>query len=257
MTDTVIKYEERLVAFIDILGWSSACKSEQTPQSLHRVITIIHRIGEAYNEAERSRLLAIEKTGHVQVNPMYMQVRVAVFSDCIAISMPEEFGPRILHTAADVARGLLASGFLCRGGIAKGRIYHCDNLIFGPALIRAVELEKSAFLPVILCAQEVVQQVRCEREANKYLCLMSDPCGRAVVDPFFIGQKFDNLIDQEERIPKMLEFDAIEHSFRVAATALLDEKVRAKWQCAKSMLIQSLRQYGPAAQSMISRLEAI
>jgi hypothetical protein len=37
-------------------------------------------------------------------------------------------------------------------GVALGRLYHHDNLLFCPALIEAVELEKKARYPRLLCS---------------------------------------------------------------------------------------------------------
>lgn len=44
---------------------------------------------------------------------------------------------------------LLQLGFLTRGGITIGPVHHRDNIIFGPALIEAVALEKEAHYPRI------------------------------------------------------------------------------------------------------------
>ncbi len=45
---------------------------------------------------------------------------------------------------------MLQLGFLTRGAVVKGKIYHLDNIVFGPALVRAVALERAAQQPRIL-----------------------------------------------------------------------------------------------------------
>jgi hypothetical protein len=251
------EYEDRLIAYIDILGWSQACLSDASSQRLYDVLNVIHRVGDTYNEQERIAQLEREKSGFTRSNWMHLQVQVAVFSDCLAISMPEKFGSSILNAAAGIAKSLLTAGFLCRGGIARGAICHFDNVVFGPALIEAVRLEKQAKLPVILCSTEVVQQVLRELDAANHVCLMNDPCGRFVVDPFFPPVKFSDDVDQSTAIPAMLEFNAIEASFKAAFSAQMDEAALSNWQCAKQLIITSLGRYGPAEQSMISRLECL
>ncbi len=49
-------------------------------------------------------------------------------------------------------------GFLIRGGISIGRLFHSDNFIFGDALIKAYELEsKYAKYPRIILDDEVIE----------------------------------------------------------------------------------------------------
>lgn len=70
-------------------------------------------------------------------------VRVTHFSDCLAISCsPLDDGRRQLIQLLDhLSNDLLQHGFLLRGGVTIGEIYHQDSMAFGPAFLKAYELE--------------------------------------------------------------------------------------------------------------------
>jgi len=52
---------------------------------------------------------------------------------------------------------LLRVGFLIRGGVTVGGLYHNDaGVIFGPALIEAVAIEKKACYPRIICGDSLI-----------------------------------------------------------------------------------------------------
>jgi hypothetical protein len=57
-------------------------------------------------------------------------------------------------------RLLVGAGFLCRGAICTGLLYHDADLLFGPAFIRAVEQEKATVYPRIAVDQQTVAHFR-------------------------------------------------------------------------------------------------
>ena len=129
-------YEQRVVAFVDILGWSEACKTESS-----RLIAATHAIHEAaqtYSSAMKSEMI---KTPNFTINPIYLNYQFGAFSDSFAVSMPAHSGYRIISGVAEVCRSLLGLGFLTHGGITVGDLHHIDNVVFGPALIEAVQLK--------------------------------------------------------------------------------------------------------------------
>jgi hypothetical protein len=75
------------------------------------------------------------------------------FSDSIVISCLAD------HRAKDnvewalngIIDGLLMTGFVLRGGVTHGLLIHRESLVYGPALIRAYELEsKQAAMPRVI-----------------------------------------------------------------------------------------------------------
>lgn len=142
-------YEDRYVAFLDILGWSSVIEESIGDHELTQ------GLGVSLNYIQmRERINRVIKV------PQDMQI--THFSDCIAISTNAARHitfSMLLETVRDIAQNFLRMGFLFRGGISKGKLLHKGNMIYGPALIRAYELEcKEAITPRILIDDGIVDK---------------------------------------------------------------------------------------------------
>ena len=86
---------------------------------------------------------------------------MSTFSDNIVISTAVKDGniPYFLRAIAIMQLMTSSLGFLLRGGIAIGDIYHDDEVVFGPALVRAYELKSQiAVYPRIVLDKEVLDQ---------------------------------------------------------------------------------------------------
>jgi hypothetical protein len=157
-------YEQRLVLFADVLGWRA---SASDAEKLLAVAAELHAPAEAHNEATRNLLRA---GGPVQTeygplginaNPLFLETQFAVFSDNFAWSMPAGTGARILGVASKLTISLLRKGFLVRGGVTLGPLYHKDNVVFGPALNEAVRLEhEEAIYPRILISADAAAHMQ-------------------------------------------------------------------------------------------------
>jgi len=63
----------------------------------------------------------------------------------------------IIHHVEQISFKLLKLGFLCRGGLTKGLCYHHDNIVFGPAVIEAHDIEKNeSQYPRVVLSNKVV-----------------------------------------------------------------------------------------------------
>lgn len=182
--------KQRLLAFIDILGWTKACESSDLEPMLS-ALAIIHRQGEVFSE--RARQEAISAKGAV-INPLYLEVQFGAFSDHFVFSKPADFGGRIF-SVAKICLDLLKIGFLTRGAIVLGKLYHQDNIIFGPALIDAVRIEETeAFFPRIIVADNVIQH--CEElghlgELRRHF-VIEDQDGRSILNMFCMPEYGQN-----------------------------------------------------------------
>jgi hypothetical protein len=174
-------YQTRVLAYVDILGWSDACATE-TPR-IAEAAEIIHS---AAGENSRYRKAELERTYPGRVNPMFLAVEFGAFSDNFVVSKPADFGTRIF-AVADVCRRLLRLGFLTRGGVTAGPVYHSDNVVFGPALIEAVALEKEAIFPRILCSNGLLRHLESLDHMTGLNPIVTDHLGRKVVNLFDPG----------------------------------------------------------------------
>lgn len=188
-------YQERLLLYADILGWRAAIECDDGSR-LFSVIQSIHKHAESNNERARQELIL--KQGQIiktnlgpvrlgRINPMAMEVQFGAFSDHFVFSVPDWFGGRILTKASHLMIDLLRAGFLTRGAVVRGPLYHCDNVIFGPALLRAVDIEeKDAIYPRILVSDSVVDH--CSRLGHdlQHKVMIRDQKGNLVINPFAV-----------------------------------------------------------------------
>lgn len=131
-----MNYENRIVAFIDILAFASIIKNTSDNESF---------ITKLYQVFERIRFLmgVSEPSDDVAESR-----RVSQFSDSIFISFNPEDETKefkyllgeLLHLHVELAQ----HDILIRGGIAYGPMIHTNEIIFGPALIQAYRIESNA-----------------------------------------------------------------------------------------------------------------
>jgi hypothetical protein len=126
-------YEPRAVAFLDILGFSDMIVSGGAEREIAELFEVLRKRA---GEVERG----ISRAGRMQFT---------AFSDSIVVSEDVMDGVgthRIAGYAAYLTLELLARGFLVRGGLSTGDLYHRDGTVFGPALIDAYQLESKVAL---------------------------------------------------------------------------------------------------------------
>ncbi len=142
-------YEERYVAFIDILGFKGMVNDSVNDEELFDQIrdTVSYIFENKKNNED-------EPLGLANVGRM-----ISVFSDSIYLSCDASIagsGVEILRDAVNLAVNLLWRGFVVRGGIACGKAVHTKEYCFGPAINKAYELESSfAVYPRILVDDSV------------------------------------------------------------------------------------------------------
>ena len=138
------KYEERILGYIDVLGWSSLINQSTTDQA------IITELLEALDLTRRD----LENQPHLHL------VQVTHFSDHVCISCPATMKHAI--AAISIVLGsmtlkLLEKGFPVRGALVAGPLIHSGTRILGPALIEAHEIEsRVAKYPRIVLSDRAV-----------------------------------------------------------------------------------------------------
>lgn len=172
-SDIPIQYSKKIVAFVDILGFSSLVKRiEREPKlhnDLHWALTHIH----SYKN---------------------WNVDASVFSDSIAISSEPKNIHDVIWVCVWLQAKLLGVGILTRGGIALGFAYHSNDIIYGKAMLDACLIEKSsAFYPRIALHPEVAKLLP-EQYKNIFLDLDSD--GLWFIDPFSLPINIEGNLDE-------------------------------------------------------------
>lgn len=180
-------FAERLVAYVDILGWSSACQATPPDRLVLKALDAIHRHAEIHNQRFREET---QSDPRMVPNPMFLEVQFGAFSDHFVWSKPVSFGARIF-SCGKLVLDLLLLGFATRGAIVRGPLYHLDNIVCGAALIEAVHLEeREAFYPRILVSDQVLETCRAlgHIDSGKGVAIdvLTDHLGRKVVNPFVL-----------------------------------------------------------------------
>ncbi len=172
-------YTDRFVGFIDILGFkdlidrSSAQNPEVTVDSIREALQPPKPAAEG--QIVLGQIGDISKSGHLQTT----------FSDSVVISTePTQTGlVHLVNHCERIARKLLDFGHLCRGGIARGELYHeSDGTALGPAMLEAYELEQTApGYPRILLDEKVSSFARQINEPGFHRMLRKDQDGKCMV----------------------------------------------------------------------------
>jgi hypothetical protein len=138
------EYRDRLVAFVDILGWSKAVRERQRLQDVIQAIFAV----------DREIFIARSALRH---HPE-ADIHWTTFSDCIVFSCGIGSPGDIVTVLTAVCRlyvELLEVGFMCRGAVVVGPAIHRNEIVIGPALVDAVTLERElATFPRIVIREE-------------------------------------------------------------------------------------------------------
>lgn len=144
-------YEDRILAFVDILGFKDMIGRSADDSEKQRLIRAAMDIIHSYkvlNDAGEDG--GLRKFG----------VQVTTFSDSAILSYPVSFDGGLFHVLLDLIHlqiDLAYLGVLIRGGVTIGLAYHDEVNAFGPAMVEAYELESGcAVYPRIILTSQTI-----------------------------------------------------------------------------------------------------
>ena len=153
-----MKYEQRIVAFIDILGFSDIVNDTIDKKNGEDIENKINDVVSAYRVIHD--ILDLNEKSDKLSSRSNQSKKVAIFSDSIVISFKFEEPSEVFFTLMELKwliMQLLSNGWLCRGAVSLGKLNHTDEYVFGPALIEAYLLEsKAALYPRIILDRTVI-----------------------------------------------------------------------------------------------------
>ena len=170
---TTVEYHRRILAFVDILGFSglvtNTLKDDALIAKLRNALKIVSDYEPFWRNEERHRMMLKSLEEDVEDEEArqaaYKKMREKwgmAFSDTIVISEEDNlFGLyNTLSNLCILSLRLLEIGTFIRGAITIGPIYHEGSIIFGPALIDAYKLETDfAIYPRIVIADKLVAEL--------------------------------------------------------------------------------------------------
>ena len=156
------EYEDRVVAFVDVLGFKDLVMQSQTDERV--LLNITSALSSLYNWVWRW-----EADG---VNSSFAFTQ---FSDSVvlsAIADTQDSFDMLLQLMLGIVDIAYNNGVIVRGGIARGSLIHDKEMVVGPAMVDAYLLEsKKAVYPRIIISEELKN----EFEANLQEFVDSQP----------------------------------------------------------------------------------
>jgi hypothetical protein len=164
INDEEFEYKNRMVAFIDILGFKDIVNESKDK------CQIIKEIIEAMDLAKDIKKLAelMKKAYIVDENndKHKIDMQLTLFSDSVIISINDdkkiktELYNAFFNNLKKLAYALARRNFFLRGGITYGKLYHVENKCFGPAMNKAYALESTvANYPRIVVDKKALEEI--------------------------------------------------------------------------------------------------
>lgn len=188
------EFELRHVLYCDLLGFSKYSKSEFFEAG--RCFRLFRQLDELISEGSKQiDETEIEETSGRK--PDYIvKPEVIYCSDSIVISTRATNidAMWLFEAAASIQNEICAHGFLLRGGITTGSLYHSGNTIFGPAIVDAVSKDKSGAPPVVVIDKSTLDYFERahsdeDREIvkiRKHQLVAEDDSESPYIDPFWM-----------------------------------------------------------------------
>ncbi|MCX2743730.1 hypothetical protein OO013_07635 [Mangrovivirga sp. M17] len=152
-----MKYDIRVVAFIDILGFKNAVDSSlEDDDEFNRIKTALTDLNEFFITPKDK--YEIDADRKLNTDTQIIQV-----SDSLVISRLIQEQGGIYYMLSDCAFAihlLISNGFLCRGSIKAGYLHHTESTMFGEAFIRAYQSEAEEILPIVKFEKELFDVVK-------------------------------------------------------------------------------------------------
>ena len=144
------KYEDRLVAFIDVLGFSDMVNhSVEDTNNLRRLTAALNSL--------------YERIWQWEADGIYSSFAFTQFSDSIVISAlagTTDSFEMLQQLLSGVVELVDEYEIFVRGGITRGQLIHDKEMVVGPAMVEAYHLEsKEAISPRIIIAKDLKEQI--------------------------------------------------------------------------------------------------
>lgn len=173
------RYENRIVAYIDVLGFKNQIRSTITDgKEIEGQTKLIY---DAYNSIRD--VWNLDSKDPI-IKKFHKSKRITIFSDSIVVSVKATEQSALFYMLLEIMwliMQLIDKKMLCRGAIVYGKLHHTQKMIFGPALVDAYITEsKAALYPRIILDKSVIEigakyginDIQYERESIKNLLAM-------------------------------------------------------------------------------------
>lgn len=214
-----VKFENRAVAFVDVLGFKALVDSSAAENDLASLTKLVGVLSSAIPSFDAT----VDKSVPIAFIPRHIYI-----SDCIILSAPMTDPSYkyynglsiVVMRVIQLSHLLLQAGYLIRGGIAVGNVWHSESNIVGPAYQEAFALEQNGAEPIVTLSQSAAE---CW-EGGSRMCLEHE--GKVFVNGLF-----------DYYIPNSTQHGVIEETYKqyaVLAEQRLNENLtpsaKQKWR---------------------------
>lgn len=204
---TTISFEKRAVAFVDVLGFKALVDKAASTNDLASLSELVDLLSSSIPSLDATVDKSVSKT----LIPRHIYV-----SDCIILSAPISDPSYKFYNGLSIvamrviqlSHLLLRAGYLIRGGISVGDVWHSDSNIVGPAYQEAFGLEHAGKEPIVVLSASAAQ---CW-EGGSRMCLQQN--GKVFVNGLF-----------DYYIPNSTEYGVIDSTYKQYA-ALAEQRLR-------------------------------
>lgn len=217
-----LNFEERAVAFIDILGFKNivnlAASDSRKQNELGKLISLLSNAVPQLN-------LMLHINVPKEIIPEYIYI-----SDCIILSTPllsKERGNHrglsiLVMRVIQIANLMRSNGYLIRGGISVGQVWHSESNIVGPAYQEAYKIETETVVPrVVLSSAAREIWIKTEGHGNS-MCLDYKGC-------FMVNLLHDYYIRKSSPLPLGQILNDCRKMIESNLKLEFEDHVRYKW----------------------------
>jgi hypothetical protein len=224
-----ITFEERAVAFIDVLGFKSVVDhATQDTKKLEELEKLIELLSTAIPSLDSVVDANISK----KLIPRHIYI-----SDSIILSAPltTEKIPRynglsiIVMRVIQLTHMLLSNGYLIRGGISVGNVWHTESNIVGCAYQEAYSIERQVIVPCVKLSDAATNYWNKTEGTDSKMCLNYKNC-------FMVNGLHDFYIKDKSPGAAKPAFENYARIVKQNIEANHPESVRYKWWWFKEFL---------------------
>ncbi len=158
-------YKKHVILYIDALGSQERYKEKE---NFGKILKLLNYLKCFENTKETKTVETKEGDSYDEITRTFKAISFSdllVISSMIEESDEEEICAKIIGIARTYAQivqpAILDGEFIFRGAMVIGELHHESNIIFGPGLVEAYEMEsKRAIHPRVIVAQEIYKKIQ-------------------------------------------------------------------------------------------------
>jgi hypothetical protein len=182
-----MEFREKFIAFVDILGWRGFVEAAEagTGTTLDELLKLLDTFGTGDERLRFDKYgpICCPKSSYAERN---LDFRLTRISDCMIVST--EISPagliNLIHHCWDAAMMLLQKGFMCRGYVTRGTIYHTNEHPIGSGYHSVLDNEKVVSVFRNQAEERGTPFIEVDNIVSQYVEQCQDKCVREMYSRF-------------------------------------------------------------------------